>query len=171
MKRCILLFLTALVLCLGCTATAAQLSYDGYKQVLLDVYEEFDDGSAGAEYLWYSLYDIDGDGVQELIVLAGTCEADYVRRIYTIVDDEARYVGETFGGHSTIYACPDGGFYNMMAHMGYQEIYKVTYVDGAIVEEFVLCLEIAEEEEYYTPGELIEHADITDFSLVEEGAI
>ena len=167
MKKRVLSFWIALALCLGLLAPCA-MAYDGYKQVLLDVYEEFDDGSVGVEYLWYSLYDIDEDGVKELIVLAGTCEADYVRRIYTIADDEARYIGETFGGHSTIYACPDGGFYNMMAQMGYQEIYKVTYIDDTIIEEFISRKEIAEDEEYDIPGELIEHAYITDFTLLEE---
>ena len=36
------------------------------------------------KYLLYYVYDIDKNGVRELIVQTGTCEADYMYEIYTI---------------------------------------------------------------------------------------
>ena len=172
MKRCIGSFLLALTLCPGLFGSGASMAaenpYDCYQQILIDIHDEQYDVTLHADYLQYALYDIDGDGVKELIVLSGTCEADYVWRVYTIVDNQAWYIGETFGGHSTLYACPDGGFYNMMAHMGYQAIYRVTYANDAISEEFILSKELAEDEEYDTPGDPIDCAYITDFGLLEE---
>ena len=168
----VLLFLLAVCFGAGVSASAraAGAAYDCYRQILLDIHDEFNDDFGGADYLEYALYDIDHDGVKELIVLAGTCEADYVRRIYTIVDHEARYIGETFGGHSAIFACPDDGFYNMMAHMGYEYIYKVTYVNPAVFEELISSKELAEDEDYATPGIPIPASFITDYSLLEDAS-
>ena len=45
----------------------------------------------------YFLYDIDKDGVKELLLLNGTCEADYVYKIYTIGNGSARYIDEVNG--------------------------------------------------------------------------
>ena len=45
----------------------------------------------------YFLYDIDKDGVKELLLLNGTCEEDYVYKIYTIGNGSARYIDEVNG--------------------------------------------------------------------------
>jgi len=166
------ILIIAAVLALLCAAGAGgalasvTAQQDAYLQVLRDTHAEFNDEYGSADYLLYSLYDIDGDGVEELLVLAGTCEADFLWRIYTMTDDGALYIGETFGGHSTLYACPEGGFYNMMGHMGYQEIYRVTYANDAFDEELISSKELAEDEEYDTPGVSIDCAWITDYSLL-----
>ena len=147
----------------------AAIDYLCYKPLLLAIHDEFNDAYGSADYLEYTVYDFDGDGVKELIVKAGTCEADYVWRIYTIADNEARYIGTTFGGHSTIYACPDGGFYNMMAHMGFEEIYRVIYSYDTVFEGLISSRELAEAEDYSTPGIPIHTEYITNPILLENG--
>jgi len=171
--RCTVVLL-AICLAVGASAGALEkvthgdVQYGAYWQVLLDVYQEFDDGYMSAEFLEYALYDIDDNGVKELIVLAGTCEADYVRRIYTIIDNEVQYLGEIFGGHSMLFAAPEGGLYNMMGHMGCEEIYLVVYANQAFTEELLSSKELAEDEDYSTPGTPIQTAFITDDSLLHD---
>ena len=150
------------------SAPMTESYYDCYSPILLSIHAEFNDSFGTADYLDYALYDIDGDGVLELIVLAGTCEADFVRRIYTVADGRAQYAGETFGGHSTLYECPEGGFYNMMAHMGYEEVYRVTYTNRVVSEELLLSKDVGEYGDYDSPGADMNTSAITDFGLLWE---
>jgi len=151
-------------------AKAAEIDYGCYKQVLLAIHEEFADDYGSSDYLEYALYDFDGDGVKELIVLAGTCEADFVWRIYTVIDSEAQYIGETFGGHSMLFACPEGGFYNMIGHMGYEEIYRVIYSFNTVFEGLISSRELADDEDYGSPGIPIRTAYITEYSLLQDAS-
>lgn len=148
------------------TETEKAVSYDSYLQVLDEILAEYEDDYG--ETLPYSVYDMDNDGVKELIVKCGTCEADYMWRVYTLDDaGEALYVDEFAGGHSMLYSCGDGGLYNMMAQMGGETIIHVTLADGVISEETVLEKEIGPDEEYETPdGDMLETADIIDDTLV-----
>jgi len=165
----------AICLVIGTVASAPKVvaygegSYGAYWQVLLDVHEEFNDEYGMVQYLEYALYDMDNNGVKELIVQAGTCEADYVWRIYTIVNNVVNFIGETFGGHSMLFACPDEGFYNMMGHMGYEEICRVVYINQVVLEEPISAKELADDEDYSTPGVPIRTAYITDDSLLWDG--
>lgn len=63
-----------------------------YGSILDQTLEEYRDDMG--EYLLYYFYDIDKNGVMELMVQTGTCEADYMYDIYTIEDDAAVYLGE-----------------------------------------------------------------------------
>lgn len=51
----------------------------------------------------YTLYDVDKNGVPELIVKFGTCEADYDGRLYTFDGTKVVYVDEFAMGHTSIY--------------------------------------------------------------------
>jgi len=172
--RCMAVLLAICLVAAGTFASASEpvasgaVQYGAYWRILLDIYEEFDDGYSDAEYLQYMLYDVDDNGVKELLVLAGTCEADYMWRIYTIVNNEVQYMDEIFGGHSMLFACPEGGLYNMMGHMGCEEIYRVMYTNQAFTEELISSKELAEDEDYSNPGEPIPTAWITDDSLLRD---
>lgn len=61
----------------------------------------------------YFLYDIDKDGVKELLLLNGTCEADYVYKIYTIGNGSARYIDEVNGSCVMFYEDENGGQKNI----------------------------------------------------------
>lgn len=148
------------------TETAEVVSYAGYLPVLDEIMAEYEDSYG--ETLPYSVYDMDNDGVKELIVKCGTCEADYMWRVYTLDEaGSAVLIGEFGGGHSMLYSCADDGLYNMMAHMGGERVDYVTLNDGVISEETILEKEIGQDEEYAEPdGEALETADLIDDTLV-----
>ena len=147
------------------------IAYNCYVRVLEDTYNEFYNDNFGSGFSWvlqdYSLYDIDGNGIMELLVKAGTCEADYMHRIYTIRNNAAVYIGETFGGHSSLFECStSAGFYNMFAQMGSEEIVKVTYVNGMIKHTSISLREVGDDEEYSVPGRPMDYAAINDYNVL-----
>lgn len=52
----------------------------------------------------YTYYDINKDGVKELITHTGTCEADRIYSVYTFKNGKMYCVGEINGWHGTMYA-------------------------------------------------------------------
>lgn len=107
----------------------------------------------------YALYDIDQDGVRELIISAGTCEADWYNNIYTLEDGLVTMIG-TLERNSGFYAAPDGnGIYSVFGKQGYQEVQRITKKGNELVEETIESRELGENEAYYTnddPIELVE---------------
>lgn len=109
----------------------ASIDYDAAYHQLLTYYENTDSDSY---FYHYSLFDINNDGVLELITCSGTCEADAKAEFWDI---NGRKLGETGYGHSMFET--DGTYlYLNGSHMGYQWIYKITLSGGSIVdtEEF-----------------------------------
>ncbi len=82
--------------------------------------------------LSYLIYDIDEDGVPEMVVKFGTCEADYRGAIYTFRDGRALQVGEERGlAHSSFYSDPgENGIIIMSGHMGYAHATRIFLNDG-----------------------------------------
>ena len=87
----------------------------------------------------YSLCDVDGDGVPELFVKYGNCEAAYTTQCYTWRGGEIVCIGEFDSGHSSL--CTDPGRSALVVnygHMGYQEIQEFPMVDGRLERPQVL---------------------------------
>ena len=57
----------------------------------------------GCNICEYALYDIDSNGIIELIVEEGTCEQDRTQHVYTINGDKAKYLGCYNAWHLAIY--------------------------------------------------------------------
>lgn len=115
--------------------------YDLYGAVLLD-YE-----SAYGSDCEYATYDMDNDGVEELIVSWGSSAADWTNTVYT-VDDSANVVevGE-FYGLVSLYESENGdGIYSVYGHMGYQQVEWITKHGDELYTETILA---EETEEYY----------------------
>lgn len=69
----------------------------------------------------YYLYDINKDGIPELVVKFGTCEADYIGHCYTFDGEKAVFVEEVGLGHAGLYTDPENnGVIYLWGHMGYQ---------------------------------------------------
>lgn len=66
----------------------------------------------------YALYDLDGNGMPELILKGGSCEADFFFRIYTVISGELRECGRISGGHTSLYVGGPEGMITYWAHMG-----------------------------------------------------
>lgn len=106
----------------------------------------------------YSLYDIDKNGIPELFLQCGTCEADYYTLVYTFLDGQMTDLGSFQSGHSSLYSCPgENAVLVHCAHMGYGEIDKFSLTDSAIGPWETLLTEGSAEtsDDYTYPGDLI----------------
>lgn len=138
---------------------------EAYEDLVDQAYAQY------GEYILYGLYDIDKDGVKELLLQNGTCEADYTYQIYTVQDGEPLRLGEVNGGHSAFYADEAGGtehyIIRVQAHMGNQSVYRISIENGAPSEELIMEGELEGTEEYYSTPYPIDLVYVTDKSLIE----
>lgn len=107
----------------------------------------------------YSLYDVDKDGVPELFLKCGTCEADYYTLAYTFRGGQVSSLGSFQSGHSSLYTVPgENGIIFREGHMGYGSIERFSLVDGSFSSWETLLTEDEEDtrrEGYTDPAELV----------------
>ncbi len=130
-----------------------------------------DDVNVGySEYNYYYIYDIDGDGVKELLLQEGTCEADYQYYICTIQNGEVVFLDEIPGGHTMFYEDTEGGnghsILQVQAHMGYETINRVTLENGKISVETISERELGENDEYFDNGRPLPGTYVVDTSYL-----
>lgn len=102
----------------------------------------------------YTTYDIDKNGIPELFVKYGTCEADYQTTIYYAEGRSAISAGDLYSGHTSYYSYPDGnGFVDYNGHMGYAYMTHIRLENGGLVgdEKPLLEEDINNTENDYTP--------------------
>lgn len=118
----------------------------------------------------YSLYDVDKDGVPELFVKYGYCEAAFTYQCYTFREGRMVCIGEFDGGHSGLYTHPDkSAVLRSSGHMGYAELYEYPMENGVLTEE----REIFREEDVrdYTPTEeIVPGAEYIEYFYTRRGA-
>lgn len=112
----------------------------------------------------YSLYDVDKDGVPELFLKRGTCEADYCTQAYTFRSGQMAELGEFQSGHSSLYTVPgENGVIFREGHMGYGSIEKFSLTDGGSIGPWETLLTETEEDTrrngYADPAELVPGAE------------
>ena len=134
------LIVSSLLLSCACFASAEEPDWaDAYAAVLDEKEAELEAAEAESgffnQYWYYTLYDIDKDGVPELIVKIGTCEADYRGEIYTFSNGRAQFVCDDLGlGHSGLYTDPGrNGLILMGGHMGYAWAERLCLENGSLV--------------------------------------
>lgn len=69
---------------------------DGYKSVYDSLVKMNKDNGILS---YYFLYDITKDGIPEIWIKTGTCEADYGLNVYTIANGDVRQILDSDGGH------------------------------------------------------------------------
>lgn len=113
--------------------------YNAYKKAIDDIYycqdfEKDEDGELIYGWIDYFLYDITGDGIPELWIKYGTCEADYTIRVCTY-DKDCNYktIWESLAGHCCYYE-GNGYILQIYAHMGEAFWTKLTYNGKKIFE-------------------------------------
>lgn len=111
--------------------------YDQYIPILERTNETYFDEELGFCGLEYHLYDMNGDGIRELILLTGTCEADYVWNVYTILDGKTVLLANIPGSHSEFCYDEEGILYQIYGHMGYLTINKVSLNKRTLETELV----------------------------------
>lgn len=133
--------------------------YEAYSPILDDVYSYY------GEYNEYTLYDLDGDGIKELITSQGTCNADWMNDVYTIEDGFVTMLGE-FYSPVILYVAEDGnGLYAVSGNMGVQNIDQITKDGNQLQVSTVMYGEIGEDD-YYSNDNPVKFNDITDYSLL-----
>ncbi|MEA4805065.1 hypothetical protein [Acetobacterium wieringae] len=133
-----------------------------YQELVNQAYQEFVVKYATGSYAWTakyacpcSLFDMDSNGIPELFIKTGSCEADYKYQIYTYENGQAKYMGSTSGGHATLMGKTNstgGELILLVAHMGYQQVYEIKYENGSITRNLITKGEVPKSEDYYDTG-------------------
>ena len=154
MKKCtavILILLLMLSLSVPAFAEEEEANWStAYAEVLAGV----QDPGTEAGFL---LYDIEKDGLPELIVRTGSYEAEYAGTVYTCADGTAAAVGEIGLGHTGCFSDPgENGFLLWTAQMGAASLFRYSLENGQLVsnELFEETLDIQNDPDAdYTPVE------------------
>ncbi len=87
----------------------------------------------------YYLYDIDKNGIPELIVEGSGGEANRAAYIFSEKDGRAVYIGKIHTGHTSFCSDPgENGILQYHAHMGSMSINRIKLVDGQLQSEVVV---------------------------------
>lgn len=118
----------------------------------------------------YSIYDMDLDGIPELIVKSGTCEADTKYTLYSLDAETAavKEVGDLGSGHMVI--CPYSagpGILGQFGHMGYEKEILYQYSNGQISESTLVAEHEIPIGVDYTQFETLQTFALNDFSGLE----
>lgn len=121
------------------------------------------------EYSQYALYDLDDDGIKELIVSYGESTADWINDVYKYdVDSDDIYKVGDFPNDVMLYVAEDNrGLYAVSARMGYQHIYQITLENGELNSGEIME-EYTETDDYYSNDNPVKMAYITDRSLLSQ---
>lgn len=126
-------------------------------------------GDTYIPYYQYYLYDINHDGIYELLIHFGESEAEAVIQIFS-VDENGEFtdLGEIGGGHTWLTE-KDGKLYSNFGHQGYQVVKEIQMVGWhgvwSVVEEDIL--EESGLSDYKSYGTSITGYDISDTSAIE----
>ena len=130
---------------------------DAYRTLLreeaaITAQTQAEQGGWGGYTSEYILYDIDKDGVPELIVKRGTCEADYTGTVYTWRGGAPLTLGEIHLGHGGVATWPgENAMLHIWGHMGYQQMSKVCISGTGLTEELIFEEDINQSGGEYTP--------------------
>lgn len=133
--------------------------FEAYSPIVDDVWVNYN------EYCEYTLYDLDGDGIKELITSQGTCNADWTNDVYTVENGLVSMLGQ-FYSPVLFYVAEDGdGLYAVSGHMGVQNIDQITKNGNQLQVSTIMNGEIGEDD-YYSNNNPVEVTTVTDYSLL-----
>lgn len=137
--------------------------YEAYQYVLEDTYENYGDACQ------YALFDIDHDGIKELILSEGTSNADWTNDVYCVNDNGFALLIGSFARPVVLYEATDGnGIFAVWGNQGLEEVTRITKSGSEIGEEVILSDSIGYDENYVTYPNEIPVAYVNDYSLLEE---
>ena len=112
--------------------------------------------------------DLDNDGVKELILSEGTCNADWINDVYCVNDYGLGLGIGSFARPVVLYEAPDGnGIYAVWGNQGLEEVTRITKNGSELEEELILSDSINYDENYITYPNEIMTAYANDYSLLE----
>lgn len=105
-----------------------------YQSEIRYVFEQTAKDNDGLSSIEYAFRDMDADGIPELILKYGTCEADYAIHVYRFDENcELQDLGAFGGGHTSF--CYDentGNFVILWGQMGYATLHYFVWQDGTL---------------------------------------
>ena len=116
----------------------------------------------------YFLYDLAGDGVQELLLDEGTSIADSICIVYTIVNDKAYECGVIGGTMSGELSEDNGSLYYTKFIQGLQQIERIEK-NGTNVES-VHVMDVRVSDDYASYGTLLEGSSMFSYKLLQEAS-
>lgn len=138
-----------------------------YSEVLDAVYEKY--RNINADTLLYVAYDIDGNGVDEILVSEGISDAECVWNVYTKSDGIVINTGQCPGAYSSLCAASDGYLYMVNCCDKREQIYQTSLSNNKLVVNCIMDKVLEGDEQYYFPeGEYLTGARLTDKSLLSE---
>lgn len=144
-----------------------------YAPTLTDVYVQYHVINNSDYDLSYTVYDLDGDGIEELLVQEGTCEGDLQWMVYTLKGNKPQLIGQFEGWHSSLFVCNAGGIYCMQTStfdVGHENIKLVTKEEDSLVEELVSERVIDfVNDNWSQPGTRLEEVPVYDYQLLKKG--
>lgn len=130
-----------------------------YEGILRYLQSQYDDPF----WLTYGLFDLTGDGTDELIATYGTCEADFEAGVWSMDTGKMRKIGVFGMSHSLLYVA-DGELLRLMGHMGYEQIDRIGFDGTEVTETLISKRQLGPGEEYATfdtPLELSPDSDLS----------
>ena len=111
------------------------------------------------ESVSYALYDMNKDGIPELMIRFGDCEANYEGRIYRFTDGACRMLGSVGLGHGSFWTDPqEEGMIVAYGHMGYCSALRMWSDAEGLQTESLYQMDLNEHpelQEYPTPAEYV----------------
>ena len=96
----------------------------------------------------YALYDMDKDGIPELLIRVGDCEANYEGRIYCYADGSCRLLGSVGLGHGSFWTDPEReGLIVAYGHMGSCSALRIWFDEGGLQTEALYQMDLNEHPE------------------------
>lgn len=153
--------------------SASETTQKTYKEIYAPVLQEIDETYKDRVIpLDYYLYDIDKNGVKELIAGTGEYIGELFYDIYTIKDGKPVMLGYAAGSWAELYEDETGGtddyIIMVQAYSGFEDISHISIENGEVKQEYVSSEELPEEEDYYSNDYPIPKAGCDDYSLLEE---
>lgn len=175
MKKIVIPLVLMGILCLvGCSKTPFNnINSSEIKNIDYLIYEglleEAADGTG--EHCTYSIYDINNDGKNELILKVGICEADFIYYFYGLNEElNILELGQYNGSHGVLYANENGkGIILVSGTQGYQTITNITMDNDFIKTEIVFEGDICDGE-YYKNSSPLSVCYVTDINLLKKDA-
>ncbi|MCI5603642.1 MAG: zinc ribbon domain-containing protein [Lachnospiraceae bacterium] len=121
-------------------------------------------------YGYYYVYDMDNDGINEVILEYGTCSSDLQNLILYIEDNHVKSTIVEHGEYD-YYVAPDGnGIYAVYAHMDHEMIYQYVKNVNGIVSNLITDrqIDMLNGEDYYTNDSPLDGYELNDLSGIYE---
>ncbi len=133
----LLLCVTIIPLVLSCNQPKSKKDFSNDLKIIKAGYKLLTEGGEYGDinFARYYLYDMNNDGKKEIIILAGTCEADALLLINAYENESYTQIGYTGGNHASICGSKSGnGIIVHYRHQGIESITSVTIDKNGIAE-------------------------------------